>query len=74
MGRPAVPGGWEVKADQKTLDAQRAWLSGIVQAAQTRQFWGTFTIKLEGGEIKLFTKAENLMPPGPADPRRSPPQ
>lgn len=41
----------------------RNWLMSMIQSAQARSFFGTLTIKMEGGEIKRVEKTESLLPP-----------
>lgn len=44
-------------------DVQRAWLASVLATAQLRGFYGTLTLKLEGGIIKRVEKMETLIPP-----------
>ena len=45
------------------MDGQRTWLNSIVANVQAKEWYGTFTIKFQGGYITLVRKETNLTPP-----------
>lgn len=45
------------------LQEEFAWLGSLLAQAQSRKFYGTITLIMEGGHIKRVKKEESLKPP-----------
>lgn len=48
---------------KRQFEEQKTWAAGIVSSAQKNQFYGKFTIIMEGGIIRRIIKEESIIPP-----------
>lgn len=47
----------------KQDETDRAYVQSLLSSAQQRGFYGTLTLRLEGGDLKRVEKNESLVPP-----------
>jgi hypothetical protein len=48
---------------RREQDLQRAWLDGEIIAKQQREWFGTITLKFEGGIMKVYDETSRKIPP-----------
>lgn len=46
-------------------EMDRDWVLGLMSSVQLRAFFGSLTLKFEGGVLKRVVKEESLVPPKP---------
>ncbi len=70
-GATEIPEGCSEEGEEVSdvKEEQRAWVQGVVAAAQERRWFGSIVIKMEAGCIKRVEKTEILIPPGVTPPK-----